>query len=149
MSLEFWSNSDRRSKIISGASARPRVDPVGYRLLADGVAGVHYAYLAYLVGGGFVAWRWPRTIAVHGLAAAWGVVVVAAGWPCPLTAAQNALRERGGEPRLSDTFINSYIRGTFYPAAHDAEARGVVAAVVVASWVGYALRRRRRRVSRA
>ena len=124
---------------------------MGYRLLADGVAGVHYAYLAYLVGGGFLAWRWPRTIVPHGLAAAWGVAVVAAHWPCPLTAAQNALRSRGGQPRLSDTFINSYIRGTFYPAAHETEARAVAAGVVLASWVGYArlVRLRRTSTSRA
>jgi len=53
---------------------------MGYRLLADGVAGIHYGYLAYLVSGGFIAWRWPRTIVTHVLAAAWGVVVVAASW---------------------------------------------------------------------
>ena len=116
---------------------------MGYRLLADGIAGVHYAYLAYLVGGGFVAWRWPRTVVAHVLAAAWAVLVVAARWPCPLTAAQNALRERGGESRLSDTFINSYIRGTCYPAAHETETRGVVAALVAVSWLGSARRRRR------
>jgi len=41
---------------------------MGYRLLADGVAGVHYAYLAYLLVGGFVAWRWPRTLVAHAIA---------------------------------------------------------------------------------
>jgi hypothetical protein len=123
---------------------------MGYRLLGDGVAGVHYAYLAYLVVGGFVAWRWPRSITLHLVAAGWGVAVIAARWPCPLTAAQNALRARGGEPRLSDSFINLYIRGTFYPADHETEARLLIAGVVAVSWLGLAERwRRARRLTRA
>jgi len=121
---------------------------MGYRLLADAVAGLHYAYLAYLLVGGFVAWRWPRTIALHIFAAVWAVLVIATPVPCPLTAAQNALRERGGQPPLRDSFINTYIRGTFYPAAHETETRVVVAGVVVASWIGFALRMRRRRDTR-
>lgn len=122
---------------------------MGYRLLADGIAGIHYGYLAYLVGGGFVAWRWPRTIVLHGLAAGWAVLVVVVEVPCPLTGAQNAMRELGGEPRLADSFINSYIRGTFYPSAHEAEARGAVAALVLVSWLGYLRLLLRRRASRA
>jgi hypothetical protein len=121
---------------------------MGYRLLADAFAGVHYAYLAYLLVGGFVAWRWPRTIALHIFAAVWAVLIIATPVPCPLTAAQNALRERGGQPPLRDSFINTYIRGTFYPAAHETETRVVVAGVVAASWIGLALRMRRRRVAR-
>jgi hypothetical protein len=121
---------------------------MGYRLLADAFAGVHYAYLAYLLVGGFVAWRWPRTIALHIFAAVWAVLIIAAPVPCPLTAAQNALRERGGQPPLRDSFINTYIRGTFYPAAHETETRVVVAGVVAASWIGLVLRMRRRRVAR-
>jgi hypothetical protein len=121
---------------------------MGYRLLADTVAGVHYAYLAYLLVGGFVAWRWPRTIALHAVAAVWAVLITATPVPCPLTAAQNALRERGGQVPLRDSFIDTYIRGTFYPAAYETETRVVVAGIVVASWVGFALRMRRRRVTR-
>jgi uncharacterized protein DUF2784 len=121
---------------------------MGYRLLADGVAGVHYAYLVYLLVGGFVAWRWPRTIVLHAIAAVWAVLIIATPVPCPLTAAQDALRERGGQPPLRDSFIDTYIRGTFYPAAHEAETRVVVAGVVAASWIGFALRMRRRRVAR-
>jgi uncharacterized protein DUF2784 len=121
---------------------------MGYRLLGDAVAGVHYAYLAYLLVGGFVAWRWPRTIALHAFAAVWAVLIIATPVPCPLTAAQNALRERGGQPPLRDTFINTYIRGTLYPAAYETETRVVVAGIVVASWVGFAIRMRRRRVTR-
>lgn len=115
---------------------------MGYRLLADGVAGLHYAYLAYLLVGGFLAWRWPRTIALHVFAAVWAVLIIATPVPCPLTAAQNALRERGGLAPLHDSFIDTYIRGTFYPAGHETETRFVVGFAVAISWLGFALRMR-------
>lgn len=121
---------------------------MGYRLLADAVAGVHYAYLAYLLVGGFVAWHWPRTIALHVVAAVWAVLIIATPVPCPLTAAQNALRERGGQQPLHESFIDTYIRGTFYPAAYEGQTRVVVAGIVAASWVGFVLRMRRRRGTR-
>jgi hypothetical protein len=117
---------------------------MGYRVLADGVAGLHYAYLAYLLAGGFIAWRWPRTIAAHIVAAIWAVLIIATPVPCPLTAAQNALRELGGQLPLPDSFINIYIRGTFYPASHETDVRVMVAGIVAVSWIGLALRQVRR-----
>jgi hypothetical protein len=121
---------------------------VGYRFLGDAVAGVHYAYLVYLVIGGFIAWRWPRTIALHGIAAAWGFAVVAANWPCPLTAVQNMFRESGGEPRLQTGFNETYVTGTLYPADYQVQTRAVIAAVVAISWLGVVvIQRRRRRIS--
>ncbi len=126
--------------------------PARYRIAGDAVAGAHYGYLAYLVGGGFLAWRWPRSIVLHALAAAWAVVVVAARLPCPLTATQNILRERGGEPRLTAGFMDTYISGTFYPTGREADAHRVAAAIVAVSWLGFARRsraRRRRSVSAA
>ncbi len=32
---------------------------MGYRLLADAAMVAHFLFLAYLVMGGFMAWRWP------------------------------------------------------------------------------------------
>jgi hypothetical protein len=47
--------------------------------------------------------------------------------------------------------VNSYIRGTFYPAAHEAETRTVVAGVLAVSWLGLVRMGRvpRRRLSSA
>ena len=33
---------------------------MGYRLLVDLVVSLHLAFLAFVVLGGFLAWRWPR-----------------------------------------------------------------------------------------
>ena len=116
-----------------------------WRGLADGVVAVHYAYMAYLVVGGFIAWRWPRTIWLHVLAVGWAVAIVVTKVPCPLTALQNHFRESAGGRPLSDSFINLYIRGTFYPADQQTIARVVLGAVVLGSWIGFVLIQRRRK----
>ncbi len=113
-----------------------------YRWLASAVAGAHFGYLAYLVGGGYLAWRWPRTFVLHLATVTWAVLIVAAGLECPLTSWQNALRARGGQHRLSASFLNTYVRGVFYPAGHEAAVQGVVALIVAISWIGLAARLR-------
>jgi hypothetical protein len=35
---------------------------MGYRLLGDAVMLVHFAFLVFVVTGGFLAWRWPWVI---------------------------------------------------------------------------------------
>jgi Protein of Unknown function (DUF2784) len=118
-----------------------------WRALADGMVGIHYAYMAYMIVGGFIAWRWPKTIVVHVLAVVWAVLIVTTKIPCPITALQNNFRERAGDGPLSDSFINVYIRGTFYPEGQQTLSRVVVGLVIVASWVGYYYLRRNRRHS--
>jgi uncharacterized protein DUF2784 len=115
-----------------------------WRGLADLVVGVHYTYMAYLVVGGFLAWRWRRTIWLHVAAAIWAMLIIVTKVPCPLTALQNHFRENAGQRPLSSSFIDAYIRGTFYPADQQTLARLVIAVVVVGSWIGY-LRLRSRR----
>ena len=116
-----------------------------YSWLAVAVAGLHYAFLAYLVTGGYLAWRWPRSLTLHILAATWGFVVVAARLPCPLTALQNWLRRRAQEPALARSFLDTYARGVFYPANHEQLVQGLVALLILASWTGLVLRYLRHR----
>jgi len=111
-----------------------------YSWLAVAVAGLHWAFLGYLVTGGYLAWRWPRSVVLHILVASWAFLVVAASLPCPLTAAQNWLRHRAAEPALTHSFLNTYVRGVFYPANHDQVVQALVALVVLASWTGLLLR---------
>ena len=120
-----------------------------WRGLADAVVAVHYAYMAYLIVGGFIAWLWRWTIWAHAAAVAWAIAIIATKVPCPLTALQNHFRHSAGERPLSDSFINLYIRGTFYPADQQTIARVVLAVIVLASWIGFALVQRRGTPDRA
>jgi hypothetical protein len=113
-----------------------------WRDLADALIGVHYAYLLYVVVGGFLAWRWPRTIWLHILAVIWAMLIVTTSVPCPLTALTNNLRERGGLPPQAGGFIGTYIRGTIYPAQDQALVQVLLAVVVLVSWIGYVYRNR-------
>ena len=114
-----------------------------WRWLADGVAAVHLGYLGYLVSGGLIAWRFPRTITAHAMAATWGIVIVTTNAPCPLTALQNNLRERAGQPPLAAGYIDTYVRGRFFPAHRMGVVQGVVATAVIVSWIGFSARKRR------
>lgn len=118
---------------------------MGFRLLADAAMVAHFAFLAYLVLGGFLAWRWPRTIWVHLATAAYGFFNVLVGWACPLTHVENWGRERAGDATLAATgFIDHYIAGVVYPQEHETLVQLLVALVVVVSWVGFAGRARAR-----
>jgi Protein of Unknown function (DUF2784) len=107
-----------------------------FRVLADVVVVTHYAFLALVAFGGYLAWRWRWVLPVHLAAVAWGVIVVVAHLPCPLTALQNNFRERGGQQPLHASFIDTYVRGTVYPSGGAVLAWLVVAAIVAGSWVG-------------
>ncbi len=118
---------------------------MGYRLIADAVAVAHFGFLVYLLVGGFLAWRWPRTIWLHLATAMWGLGITVIGWECPLTHAENWARTRAGDEALPTTgFIDHYIAGVVYPHPYERVAQVAVAVVVVVSWVGFAVRRRGR-----
>lgn len=116
---------------------------MGYRLIADVAMLLHFAFLAFMVVGGFLAWRWPWVIWPHLATAAYGLFNVLIGWECPLTHVENWGRERAGDAGLPATgFIDHYLAGVIYPQEHETLIQLGVAVVVVISWVVFVLRRR-------
>ncbi|WP_226344043.1 DUF2784 domain-containing protein [Agilicoccus flavus] len=109
----------------------------------------HFAFLVFLIGGGFVAWRHPWVAWPHLATAVWAFGIEAWHWVCPLTLLENWARHGAGMRGLAPTgFIDTYIQGVMYPAELNTQVLGVVATVVLASWLGAAVaawRRRRRR----
>ncbi|MFD1810880.1 DUF2784 domain-containing protein [Rhodococcus gannanensis] len=98
---------------------------------------LHFAFIGYLVFGGFVAWRWPRTLVLHVGAVVWGIGSVLVGYECPLTWLQNWARESDGRPPLpSSGFIAHYLTGVVYPESAVNLVRLLVVVVIVGSWVG-------------
>lgn len=109
-----------------------------YRLLADVTAGVHFLFVAYVVAGGFLAWRWRWTIWAHLAAFGWGFSTIVFGLSCPLTHLENWAREGAGQAALPPSgFIDYYITGVLYPRGELELVRVLVAITVVTSWVGY------------
>ena len=116
---------------------------MGYRILAEVVMVTHLVFLGYLTFGGFLAWRWPWSFWPHLLVASWGIIAVTIGVECPLTYAEDRLRELAGQPGLPTGFIDHYIEGVIYPEHYTIGIRWLMAAMVAISWTGLVIRRRR------
>ncbi|MEV0619914.1 DUF2784 domain-containing protein [Nonomuraea sp. NPDC050404] len=113
-----------------------------YRLIADAAMVVHFAFLLYMAVGGFLAWRWRRTIWAHLAVASWGVLSVVTGVECPLTLVEDWGRRNAGLAGLpASGFIDHYIEGVIYPEEYTNLVRLGVAVLVLFSYAGYVLRR--------
>lgn len=87
-----------------------------YRILADLVVLAHFGFIAFVVLGGLLAFRWTWIPWFHIPAMAWGVFIELTGRACPLTPLENALRRAGGLTEYSQGFVERYIAPIVYPA---------------------------------
>jgi hypothetical protein len=96
-----------------------------YRLLADVVAGIHAAYVGFVVFGlvaillgGAMGWRWvcnPYFRILHLAAIAFVCLESIIGIDCPLTTLENGLRLAGGQNGYGADFIGYWLdRLIFY-----------------------------------
>jgi len=86
-----------------------------WRLLADGLALIHLAFVLYVVFGGLLVTYWPRSVWLHLPSLAWGVLVEFSGGICPLTPLENYVRAAAGMVGYGDGFIDHYLRLLLYP----------------------------------
>ena len=107
---------------------------MAYRLAADVVVAVHFAYLAFIIVGGWLAWRWPRLVPFHLAAVVVGFVSITIGFDCPLTNVERWLRRQGGQQPYANGFIDHYVKGHLYPHGYDLVVQLSIAAVVVGAY---------------
>jgi Protein of Unknown function (DUF2784) len=86
-----------------------------YGAAADLVVVVHLLFIGFVVGGAFLAWRWPRVIWAHLPAVVYGALVEFAGFTCPLTLLENDLRHHAGQAGYRGGFITHYLVRVVYP----------------------------------
>ena len=118
------------------------------RLAADAVALLHLAFVLFVVFGGLPVWRWPRLAWLHLPAVLWGGWIEFAGWTCPLTPLENALRRAVGEAGYAGGYIDHYLWPLLYPAGLTREgqwALGAGALILNGAVYGALLVRRHRR----
>jgi Protein of Unknown function (DUF2784) len=109
---------------------------IAFAIVVAVTVAAHFAFIGYLVIGGFLAWRWPRTIWLHVPVVVWGVGSVAFGLPCPLTDLERWARAGAGmNPLPSEGFIAHYITGVLYPAGVAVGVQTLAFAAVLASWI--------------
>ena len=115
-----------------------------YRLLTDAVVILHFAFLAFVVGGGFLARRHRWLIVPHLLAVAWGVYVEARpGMLCPLTPLENQFASLAGTAGYEGGFIEHYLVPIIYPDGLTARAQlGLAMALITVNVIAYTWPRR-------
>jgi Protein of Unknown function (DUF2784) len=102
------------------------------------VATVHFAFLGYLLFGGFLALRWRRTIWPYLLAVSWAAASVLLHLESPLTSLEQWGRRQAGMLELPSTgFIAHYLTGVLYPGGWAVAVELVVFALAAASLVAF------------
>ena len=103
-----------------------------WRILADLLVILHLAFAAFVVLGGFLAWKWRRATFAHLPALAWGFWVEASGRICPLTPLENHLRHLAGEAGYAGGFLEHYVVPLLYPPGLTRADQWVLAALLLA-----------------
>jgi hypothetical protein len=107
-----------------------------YRVLADAVVVVHFAFLAFVVTGPLLAQRWHPLVWLHLPALAWAVGIVAIGYECPLTALENRFRRLAGERVYPGGFVDHYIENVLYPQRFTPLVLAVAAVLIAVGYAG-------------
>jgi hypothetical protein len=89
-----------------------------YHVLADLVFVLHLCFICFVIGGGFLVWRWRRIAFLHIPAACWGLAIEFLDAPCPLTPLEQLLLNNAGEAAYQGGFIDHYIVPLIYPQAN-------------------------------
>ena len=123
---------------------------MGWRILADLLVIVHLAFAAFVVFGGFLAWKWRRVVFAHLPALAWGFWVEISGQICPLTPLENHLRHLAGEAGYRGGFLDHYLVSILYPPGLTRLDQSLLAALLMAinGAAYYRLLRSRRHLGR-
>lgn len=121
-------------------------------LLADLVVVVHLAFVAFVIAGVLLVWRWPRLAWAHVPCAAWGAWIELSGGICPLTPLEQWLRLQAGGPSYTGDFVDHYLLPVLYPEWLTRETQVVLGGlVVIVNAIGYgalvARQARRRRAA--
>ncbi len=103
-----------------------------WSLLADALVIIHFAFTAFIIFGGFLAWRWRWLAAVHLPALAWGCWVEVSNSICPLTPLEVHWRHLGGEAGYSGGFLAHYLVRVLYPPGLTWHIQWVLAALLIA-----------------
>ncbi len=104
---------------------------MSYRLMADIVVVIHFAFTIFVLLGGILTIWWRKVIWLHIPAAVWGALIEFAGWICPLTPLENRLRAKGGEAGYPGGFVEEYVLPVIYPAGLTRETQIILGIFVI------------------
>lgn len=85
-----------------------------YRILADIVFILHFCFVLFVIFGGLLVLCRRWILWLHLPALAWGILIEFLRLPCPLTAIEKGLIERGGDSVYAGDFIEHYVSLILY-----------------------------------
>ena len=85
------------------------------KVSADLLVIVHFAFIVFVVLGGFLVLKWKKVAILHIPCVSWGALIEFCGWICPLTPLESYFREAAGGKAYSGGFIDHYIMSLIYP----------------------------------
>ena len=103
-----------------------------WRILADLLVVLHLAFAAFVIFGGFLAWKWRWVALAHLPALAWGLWVETSGQICPLTPLEIHWRHLAGEVGYQGGFIDHYVGALLYPPGLTRSDQWVLATILLA-----------------
>ena len=102
------------------------------KVAADFLVVVHFAFIAFVVLGGFLVLKWGRVAILHIPCALWGALIEFKGWICPLTPLENHFRKAAGGTGYSGGFIDQYVMPLVYPKGLTRDMQILLGAMVLA-----------------
>ena len=102
-----------------------------YRLLADLVLIVHFAFILFAIFGGLLVLYRFKVIWLHLPALLWGAAIVGLGGICPLTPLENTLRNMAGLQPYSGSFLEHYLLLAIYPPGLTREIQILLAVALI------------------
>lgn len=94
---------------------------------------IHFAFIVWVVAGGFLAIKWWWLIPLHMPALVWAVLLEWNGWICPLTPLENELRAERGMAEYDTGFVQNYLIPVIYPEGLTREIQMLLAVALVAT----------------
>ncbi len=100
-------------------------------MLGDLVVVIHFLFILFVVTGPPLVIVWSKLALVHAPAAAWAVMVIGFGWPCPLTDLEFRLRGVDG----GAGFIDRYLMPLIDPPGLTRELQVTLALLLLVYWL--------------
>lgn len=123
----------------------PRQTAMIYRIAADAIVLLHFAFVLFVALGGFLVIRWRQLSWVHLPVAIYGAVIELVGFVCPLTPLENRFRRQGGLAGYEGGFVEEYVMRIMYPEGLTREVSVILGIlVIVINVVAYTIAFRRR-----
>lgn len=116
--------------------------------LAVAVLALHLAFILWVMFGALVTRGRPWLAWVHILCAAYGVVIEAGPWPCPLTIAENWFEVQAGRMPYQGPFLLHYLDLLVYPHVPPALLTWLAVVVLAINAFVYVRRWRRSRTAK-